>query len=105
MVEIAGMKDEKIEMVLLYGNRSEEDIVLRKEIEALGDRVRVHYILDNPPPAWPHYKGYVTHEILKEICPLDDPATVYIHVGPAPMNKFLRGLFHERYPHSVIFKY
>ncbi len=30
MMEIANMKDEKIELILLFANKNEEDIVLRK---------------------------------------------------------------------------
>ena len=105
IIEIAAMHDENIELVLLYANKTEEDIVLRKELEGLANRLKLHYILDNPPEGWNHYKGYITLEILKEICPLDDPATIYIHVGPAPMNKMIRHLFGEYYPKSVIFKF
>lgn len=105
MMEIAAMKDEKIELVLLFANKSEEDIVLRKELEGMSNRIRIHYILDVAPEGWTHYKGYITHEILKEICPLDDPTTVYIYCGPPPMNKLIRDLFGEHYPKSVIFKY
>lgn len=105
MMEIAAMKDEKIELVLLFANKTEEDIVLRKEIESTGGRIKIHYILDVANEDWKHYKGYITHEILREICPLDDPATIYIHCGPPPMNKFIRTLFSEYYPNSVLFKY
>ena len=57
----------------------------------MGHRIKIHYILDKAPNEdWKHYKGYITHEILKEICPLDDPATIYIHCGPFPMNKLIR---------------
>lgn len=31
-MEIANNKDDKTELVLLYANRTEEDIVLRKEL-------------------------------------------------------------------------
>jgi len=61
IIEIAAMKEEKVELVLLYANKTEEDIVLRKELEGLGDRLKLHYILDNPPEGWKHYKGYITH--------------------------------------------
>lgn len=47
--EIIKMNDEKIEMIILVANKSEEDIVLRKEMEEWQPRVKVHFILDTPP--------------------------------------------------------
>lgn len=48
-------------MVLLFANKTEENIVLRKEIESMSDRIKIHYILDIAPEGWKHYKGYITH--------------------------------------------
>jgi NAD(P)H-flavin reductase len=47
--EILKMNDEKIEMIVLVANKSEEDIVLRKEMEEWQPHVKVHFILDTPP--------------------------------------------------------
>lgn len=104
-MEIANNKDDKTELVLLYANRTEEDIVLRKELEAKGDRIKLHFILDKPTENWPHFKGYITHELMQQICPLDDPATLYAHCGPFPMNKLIREVFGTHYPDSYIFKF
>ena len=89
----------------MFANKTEEDIILRKELEAKSDRIKLHYILDNPPEGFKGYKGYITHEILKEICPLDDPETVYLHCGPPPMTGAIRTLFEQQYPNSTIFKF
>ena len=43
------MENEDIEMVLLSAHKKEEDIVLRKELEEMEPRVKVHFILDSPP--------------------------------------------------------
>ena len=61
LMEIANMPDEKIELIFLFANKTEEDIVLRKELEDKSDRIKLHYILDNPPEGWKGFKGYVTH--------------------------------------------
>jgi cytochrome-b5 reductase len=55
------MKDEKTELILLFANKTEEDIVLKKEIDDLKERVTVKYILDHAPPNWKEYSGYITH--------------------------------------------
>jgi cytochrome-b5 reductase len=91
--------------VLLFANKTEDDIVMRKELEAKKDRIKLHYILDVPPEGWTHFKGYITEDILKQICPLDDPDTIYVHCGPYPMNTLIRNLFAERYPQSILFKF
>ena len=50
--EIAAMKAETIELNLLFANKTEQDIVLRKELEAMKPRIKLHYILDQPPQEW-----------------------------------------------------
>ncbi len=79
--------------------------MLRKELEEHSKRIKIHYILDSPPNEWSFYKGYITREILEEICPMDDTETLYVHCGPFPMNKFLRELFATHYPHAHLFKF
>ena len=104
-MEIVNMKEENIEMILLFANRTEEDIVLRKELEAVPDRVKIQYILDKGNENWKGRTGYVTKEILNEICPLNEKETMYIHCGPGPMNQVIRNIFTENYPESRLFKY
>ena len=103
--EIINMKEETIELTLLFCNKSEEDILLRKEIDCLAPRVKVYYMIDKAGEKWNGYTGYVNEKILSEICPLDEPETIYIHCGPGPMNKVIRELFIEKYPNSKWFKY
>lgn len=103
--EILKMPGEDIELVLLFGNRTVEDIILRKELEELAPRLKIHYIIDIGHEGWTGLTKYVTKEIMESICPLDDPDTLYCHCGPAPMNIMIRKVFSEFYPQSTIFKY
>jgi cytochrome-b5 reductase len=105
LIELAAMKEEVIELILLFANKAEDDIVLRKELESHSNRIRLHYILDQPPAHWPHLKGHITPEVLTSICPLDDPETLYVHCGPFGMNKLIRDLFQHSYPKSLLFKF
>ena len=84
--EIASMPGEDIKLTLLFGNKTEADIILSEELAALKDRVEVHYILDQPPEGWKGHKGFITEEVIRSICPLDDPDTLYLHCGPFVMN-------------------
>ena len=103
--EIRKMENEDIEMILLFANKKEEDIVLRKELEELEPRVKVHFILDTPPEGWKGFTGFAVKEVLEKICPLDDKDTLYVHCGPGPMNMMIREMFAKDFPESTLFKY
>lgn len=105
IIEILKMPNEDIELILLFANKTEEDIVLRKELEALQPRLKLHYIVDTAPQGWTGFTGFATKDVLEKICPLDDPDTMYIHCGPGPMNAMIREMFTTHYPESHIFKY
>ena len=60
-------------MVLLFGNKTEQDILLRRELELLQPRLKLHFILDQPPPGWQGLSGLITEQALLQVCPLDDP--------------------------------
>ena len=92
-------------MILLFANKTEQDIILKEQLEKFKPRVKVHYALDNPSKEWTGLKGYVNEEMLNSICRLDDPHTLYCHCGPGPMNTMIRSMFKEKYPNSTLFKY
>src|ERR1700712_2596559 len=58
---------------LVFGNISEEDILLKKELAQLENeypqRFRAYYVLDNPPKGWSSTKGFITKELLKTVLP------------------------------------
>ena len=78
---------------------------MRKELEALEPRVKVRFILDTPPSDWKGYMGIVTEEVLQEICPLDDPETLYTFCGPFGMTANIRAMFAAKYPGSTFYKF
>ncbi|KAJ4292578.1 NADH-cytochrome b5 reductase [Kalmusia sp. IMI 367209] len=65
--------EDKTKVTLIFGNISEEDILLKKEFEHLENtypqRFRAFYVLDNPPEQWQGGKGFVTKELLKTVLP------------------------------------
>ena len=78
---------------LLYANQTENDILLRKELEQMvrehKDRFRVHYTLDHPPRrGWKGSKGFINTEMCEKALPqVGVDAFVFI-CGPPPMIKF-----------------
>lgn len=74
---------------LLYANRTEEDILLRAELDAFACRYpakfRVHYVLDRPPAGWSFSSGYVTREMIAQHLPAAGPDTKILLCGPPGM--------------------
>lgn len=77
---------------LVYANVTEEDILMRKELDIQSrihgaKKFKVHYVLNDPPEGWQGSKGYVTEETLREHLPPPGPDTIVLRCGPLPMNK------------------
>ncbi|CEJ89969.1 Putative Catalytic activity: nitrate reductases catalyse the reaction [[Torrubiella] hemipterigena] len=77
------------EVSLIYANRSEEDILLRKELDAFARRYpknfKVYYMLDQPPADWAYGKGYVTKDLMEERLPAPSAQTKMMLCGPPGM--------------------
>lgn len=57
-------------LVLLDANRTEEDILLRKELDELAaqmnGRLKLSYVLSQPHPEWTSWKGHINSDMLAE---------------------------------------
>ncbi|KZM27313.1 Cytochrome-b5 reductase [Ascochyta rabiei] len=77
------------EVSLILANRSEEDILLRKELETFARRYpknfKLWYMLDSPPENWAYGSGYVTADVMKEKLPAPAPDTKIMLCGPPGM--------------------
>jgi predicted ferric reductase len=79
---------DKRAIVLIWGNRSEKDIVFRDEIDAMPARLnlRVHHVLSSQPD-WPGEKGKVDEALLKRLLTEQDRrARVFLCGPPIMMN-------------------
>eukprot|EP00611_Tribonema_gayanum_P025862 TRINITY_DN6004_c0_g2_i3.p2 TRINITY_DN6004_c0_g2~~TRINITY_DN6004_c0_g2_i3.p2 ORF type:complete len:863 (-),score=363.94 TRINITY_DN6004_c0_g2_i3:318-2906(-) len=80
---------------LLAANQTEDDILLRGELDALvaahPGRLRVHYTVDRvvgDAAAWPYSTGFITKEMIAaHLPPAADDAVAFM-CGPPPMLKF-----------------
>ncbi len=85
--------DDKREVVLLYGNNTEQDIIFREEMENLGDNFKVVHVLSKPGEQWQGEKGYVTGELIeKHAGGMLKQAHVYLCGPPVMMDKVLSAL-------------
>ena len=99
----AVLKDatDKTELYLLFGNQTEEDILMRREIEeAMKERpgqLKVWYTVDRPPVSgWTYSAGFIDEAMLKANMPTalidgDEKSrteTMILMCGPGPMISF-----------------
>jgi len=79
---------------LLFANQSEDDILVREELEALArdypDRFKLHYTLDRPPAGWTGSTGFIDQDMIKTHVLKNgkNDGTQVLLCGPPPMIKF-----------------
>ncbi|KAK7935265.1 hypothetical protein PG985_000760 [Apiospora marii] len=88
--------NDKTKVTLVYGSLTEEDILLKKELEQLENtypqRFRAFYVLDNPPKEWVGGKGHIDKNLLKTVLPEPKEENVKVFVcGPPGMYKAISG--------------
>ncbi|KAF9889940.1 NADH-cytochrome b5 reductase [Aspergillus nanangensis] len=94
--QIFSNPEDKTKVTLVFGNVSEQDILLKKELEELENthprRFKAFYVLDNPPKEWTGGKGFVSKELLKTVLPEPKEENIKIFVcGPPGMYKAISG--------------
>nr|XP_034377224.1 NADH-cytochrome b5 reductase 2 isoform X1 [Arvicanthis niloticus]XP_034377234.1 NADH-cytochrome b5 reductase 2 isoform X1 [Arvicanthis niloticus]XP_034377243.1 NADH-cytochrome b5 reductase 2 isoform X1 [Arvicanthis niloticus] len=69
-------------MSLLFANQTEEDILLRKELEEVArthqNQFDLWYTLDRPPSGWKYSSGFVTADMIKEHLPPPGETTLIL---------------------------
>nr|XP_020652891.1 NADH-cytochrome b5 reductase 2 [Pogona vitticeps] len=77
---------------LLFANQTEQDILLRAELEDAAinhpDQFKLWYTLDRPPQGWKYSSGFVTVDMIKEHLPPPGNETLILMCGPPPMIQF-----------------
>ncbi|XP_071830650.1 NADH-cytochrome b5 reductase 3-like [Apostichopus japonicus] len=96
---------------LLFANQTENDILLREELEEIArehpTRMKLWYTLDRPEEDWEYSKGFVSDEMLKEHMPPPGDDTLILMCGPPPMIQYacLPNLEKLGYSEDMIFSY
>ncbi|KAM5355517.1 hypothetical protein ACJ41O_002163 [Fusarium nematophilum] len=88
--------NDKTKVTLIFGNVTEEDILLKKKFDELENtypqRFRAFYVLDNPPKEWAGNKGYISQELLKTVLPEPKSDNIKLFVcGPPGLMKAISG--------------
>jgi cytochrome-b5 reductase len=89
---ILGAHDNTTEVTLLYGSKTQQDILAREQIEAWakasGGKFVVHHVLSEEPSEsdWEGRRGFIDEEMIRETLPPSDDGESCIFVcGPPAM--------------------
>ena len=90
--DILKRPDDDTHISLLFANQSEEDILLREELEEIAkenpDQFHLWYTVDRPKDGWSYSSGFVNEEMIKDHLPQSDEHSVILMCGPPPMIKY-----------------
>ena len=85
---------------LIYANKTEGDILLRKELDAFAskhEQFRVQYVLSNPSVGWEGGKGRVDKDMIEKFLPAPAGMDSKVLVcGPDPMMESMVSMLQER---------
>ncbi|XP_066999551.1 NADH-cytochrome b5 reductase 2 isoform X2 [Anabrus simplex] len=77
------------QMALLFANQSEEDILLKKELEEVAKKhpsqFKLWYTVDRPTEAWKYSVGFISAEMIQAHLFPPSPDTLVLMCGPPPM--------------------
>ena len=87
---------DRTKVVLVFGNISQEDILLKDELDAIQkdhtERFVIEYVLEKPPAGWKSGTGYITKEILGAVIPRPNSENIKIFVcGPLGLYQSVSG--------------
>jgi predicted ferric reductase len=97
----------EVDVMLLYANRTEKDIVFREELAAIeageAPRLKVVHILSGPEPGWNGETGYVDREKIARYLSDNMSEKAFYVCGPPAMNtKVIETLFAMGVPYPHI---
>jgi len=77
---------------LLFANQSEDDILLRKELEEVQekypDRFKLWYTVDRPSEGWKYSSGFINAEMIENNLYPPSNENIVLLCGPPPMINF-----------------
>ncbi|KAJ3218848.1 NADH-cytochrome b5 reductase [Dinochytrium kinnereticum] len=72
---------------LIYANKTEQDILLREDLDVLASenskQLSLHYVLEKTPSSWSGSKGFITKDVIQKFSP--SPDAKFLICGPPPM--------------------
>ncbi|GMY23542.1 NADH--cytochrome b5 reductase 1 [Fagus crenata] len=82
---------DKTNVHLIYANVMLDDILLKEDLDAFArkypNRLKVYYVLNQPPETWNGGTGFISKEMIQIHCPAPAPDIQILRCGPPPMKK------------------
>jgi len=89
ITEVLKRPGDNTQLALLYANQSEDDILLRDELDVLAakhqDLFRVWYTIDRATDLWKFSVGFVNDKMIQDNLFPPSPDTLTVMCGPPPM--------------------
>ncbi|KAJ6646875.1 NADH-cytochrome b5 reductase 3 [Pseudolycoriella hygida] len=86
---IKNKKKDQTKVALLFANQTEDDILLRNELDELAtqhpDRFKIWYTVDKATEGWKYSEGYINEQMLKDNLYPPSADTINLMCGPYPM--------------------
>ncbi|KAK6460820.1 NADH-cytochrome b5 reductase 2 [Scheffersomyces coipomensis] len=92
--EITKNPKDNTKIDLFYGSLTEEDILLKKELDAIASKhnqLKIHYFVDKATPTWKGETGYISKEFLSKALPGPSADTKVFVCGPPGLYKAVSG--------------
>lgn len=90
--EVLKRSGDDTQLALLYANQSEQDILLRDDLDVLAakhqDQFKVWYTVDRASEAWKYSVGFVSDKMIQDNLFPPSPDTITVMCGPPPMINF-----------------
>lgn len=84
--------EDETEMYVVYANRTEDDILLKNELDAWAekykDKVKVWYVVEKANEGWKYSAGFITEAVLREHIPAGSENVLALACGPPPMIQY-----------------
>lgn len=100
-VAAAILKDPKdtTSLSLLFGNLTEEDILIKQELDQLSaqypGRFKVYHVLNTPPAGWSGGQGFISKAMIQQHLPAAAADVMVLSCGPKPMVDAMKGYLDE----------
>lgn len=109
--EVLSRPGDSTRLSLLFANQSENDILLRNELDELAakhpDQFNVWYTVDTASETWTYSQGFVNAEMIKDHLEPTSEDTITLMCGPPPMINYacIPNLEALGYPEKLRFAY
>ncbi len=97
MLRTLADREEQRPLLFIYGNKSQDDMLFKEELETLQTRLhlQVVHVLSNPSPGWSGESGWITMALLQNVLANKAPGFEYFLCGPKPMSNAVQKSLHD----------